>query len=360
MAGEVTLHVFDDDDGVVYYETSGKGDAEESERVDAEAEDLDEGEGADERNRDGASGDDGSAPVLQEEEDDDNDDDDGFADGRGDFVDGLADDESGVNGDDAFEAGGVGLFELGEHGAATFVDVECVGVGELLDTDADGITALEACALEFQAGVVVFCADFSAADVLQQNDSASCGAVLDDDVFELPGIGEAANDANGHLELLFRIGGLLTELPRGDFNVLLGECVGHIEGGKTACGETCGIEPEPHRVLAFAEDDNRADAGNAFERIADIDIDVVRYEGGRERFVRRDEAGGEDKVRVGLGDGDAGVVNDPSQTALYEGDPVLHADRRDIEIVAGVEGDGDARGPVVRTGGAHVPHAPDA
>ena len=87
VAGEVALDVFNDDDSVVYDEACSKGDAEEGERVDAEAEDLDEGEGADERDRDGDGGDDGGAPVLQEEEDDDDDDDDGFADGADDLFD---------------------------------------------------------------------------------------------------------------------------------------------------------------------------------------------------------------------------------------------------------------------------------
>jgi hypothetical protein len=85
--------------------------------------------------------DDGSAPVLQEEEDDDDDDDDRFADGCDDFVDRLADDEGGIDGDDALHAGREVFLEFGEHGTALFVDVEGVRVGELLDTDTDGVAA---------------------------------------------------------------------------------------------------------------------------------------------------------------------------------------------------------------------------
>ena len=77
-------------------------------------------------------------------------------------------------------------------------------------------------------------------------------------------------------------------------------------------------------------------------------------------MVRRDEAGGEDEVRVGLGDGDAGVVDDGGQAALNGGDAVLHVNGGDVEVVAGLEGDGDGRGAVVRAGGAHVAHALDA
>ena len=185
MAGEMALHVFDDDDGVVDDEAGGQRDAEERERVDGEAEDLDEREGADERDGDGDGGNDGGAPVLQEEEDDDDDDDDGFADGGHDFVDGVADDGGGVDGDDALHARREGLLQLGENGAAFFVDVEGVGVRELLDADADSVAAGEAGAVEFEVGVVVFGAQLGAADVFEQDDAAGGSAVLDDDVFEL-------------------------------------------------------------------------------------------------------------------------------------------------------------------------------
>ncbi len=120
--GEVALDVFDDDDGVVDDETGGESDAEEREGVDAEAEDLDEGEGTDERNGDGDGGNDGGAPILQEEEDDEDDDDDGLANGGNDFVDRFADDQGGIDGNDVPEARGIGFFELGQNGAAALVD----------------------------------------------------------------------------------------------------------------------------------------------------------------------------------------------------------------------------------------------
>ena len=121
-----------------------------------------------------------------------------------------------------------------------------------------------------------------------------------------------------------------------------------------------GIEPEAHGVLALAEDDDIADAGDALEGVGDIDVEVVGDEGLRERVVGRDEAGGEDEVGVGLGDGDAGVVDDGGETALGGGDAVLHVDGGDVEVVAGVEGDGDGGGAVVGAGGGHVAHAFDA
>ena len=137
----MALHVFDDDDGVVDDQAGGERDAEERQRVDGEAEDLDEGKGADERDRDGDGGNDGGAPVLQEEEDDDDDDDDRFADRGDDFVDGSPMTVVVSTAMMPFMPGGIGLLQLGEDGAAALVDVERVGVGELLHADADGFAA---------------------------------------------------------------------------------------------------------------------------------------------------------------------------------------------------------------------------
>ena len=74
----------------------------------------------------------------------------------------------------------------------------------------------------------------------------------------------------------------------------------------------------------------------------------------------RIEAGGENKVGIRLGDGDAGVLDFLRQAALRGGDAVLHVHRRDVQVVAGAEGDVDVAGAVVRTGRGDVVHALDA
>ena len=134
------LHVFDDDDGVVDHQAGGQRDAEEGERIDGEAEDLDERKGADQRDRDGDGGDDGGAPVLQEQEDDDDDDDDGFAQRADDFADGIADDRGGVEGDRHTSCPGGKDFDSSARAALRFsIDLERIGVGELLHADTDGV-----------------------------------------------------------------------------------------------------------------------------------------------------------------------------------------------------------------------------
>jgi hypothetical protein len=58
-------------------------------------------------------------------------------------------------------------------------------------------------------------------NILDRNDSIGAGAVLDDDIVELSRVGETAHHADGHLEGLFGIGGLLPELTGSDLYVLL-------------------------------------------------------------------------------------------------------------------------------------------
>src|SRR6202044_650054 len=90
---------------------------------------------------------------------------------------------------------------------------------------------------------------------------------------------QSADDSNGQLELLARVGGLLAELAGSDFDVLLRKGVGDVEGGETTGGKAVGIEPDAHGILALAEDDDGTDARDAFEGIADVDVEVVGDEG---------------------------------------------------------------------------------
>ena len=62
------------------------------------------------------------------------------------------------------------------------------------------------------------------------------------------------------------------------------------------------------------------------------------------------------KLRVGLGDGDAGVVDLGRQPALAAEHAVLHVDGGDVEVVAGIERDGDAGWCRRCAGGLDVAH----
>ena len=164
---DVALDVLDDHDGVVDDEAGGQREAEQGERVDREAEELDEDEGADQRHRDGHGRDDrerqlcrkrkmttmtsriASASVSSTS----------WIDWRTAAV--------GVERDPVLEARREAPGQLGDHLASLFVDVEGVGVGQLDDAEADRVVAVEA-----QHRRVVFAAELGAADVLEQHQRA--------------------------------------------------------------------------------------------------------------------------------------------------------------------------------------------
>ena len=135
--------------------------------------------------------------------------------------------------------------------------------------------------------------------------------------------------------------GRLAELAGGNLDVLLGERVDHVGGGEAASGQAHRIEPDAHGVFALAEDHHVAHAGHALDGVLDVDVEVVGDELVRVAAVAGIEAGAEDEVAVGLGDGDAGGVDRSGQAALHAGHAILHVDGGDVEVVAGVEGGGD-------------------
>ena len=127
LHGDVALHVLDDHDGVVDHQSGGQRDAEQGERVDGEAEELDESEGANERDRYGDRGDDGGSPIQQEQENDGNDDQDRHAQGPQHFADGVADHRGRIEGDGVLQARRKVFRQLGELGLGQSVHAQGVG-----------------------------------------------------------------------------------------------------------------------------------------------------------------------------------------------------------------------------------------
>src|SRR5258708_1295970 len=119
----MALDVFDNDDGVVDHQACSESNAEQGQRVDGEAEQLDEREGADERDRNRDRGDDGGAPVLEENEDYQNDKEDGRAEGRDYVADGFADRVSDIEGNLILHAARKGPGEAPDFDAARRMSV---------------------------------------------------------------------------------------------------------------------------------------------------------------------------------------------------------------------------------------------
>ena len=124
--------------------------------------------------------------------------------------------------------------------------------------------------------------------------------------------------------------------------------------------QTVGIEPDPHRIVAAAEHDDRADALDARERVLDLERGVVGDEQRVARLVGRQHVHDHHQVGRGLGDGDADVAHVSRQARQRGRDAVLHLHLGDIEIGADIERHADREAPVAVGVRRHVEHVLDA
>ena len=112
------------------------------------------------------------------------------------------------------------------------------------------------------------------------------------------GFGQPARRAHADLIRLPGRRGRSADLSGGDLHVLLAQRVDDIAGRQSAAGELVRIEPQAHRELALAEDDDVADARHALELVPDEAIDVVADEQRVVLVVLGVDAGGEHEVPV--------------------------------------------------------------
>ncbi len=149
----------------------------------------------------------------------------------------------------------------------------------------------------------------------------------------------------------------MSDLARGDLNVLLGDGVLNVDGSDAEIRQFVGVEPDAHRIAPLAEQLNVDDAGKAFQLIDDLQVGVVRQRHRIDRPIGRRQIDDEHEVRVLLFDRHAALIDDRRQRRRRLRDAVLHVDRGDVEGIADVERDRDRRGAVVRTRRRHVGHA---
>ena len=173
------LDVLDHHDRVVNHQSSRKGDPEQRQRIDREAEDLDECESANQRYRDSDCRDDGGPPIQQEKENHDDDDQDGFFERGHDLPHRIAHDCCRIKRDDVLDARREGLGQFNQFSFRSLIHLKRVGVGQLLYANSNCfVPAVE------KVRVIALCANLSASDVFELHDPVF--RVLDDDVLEFP------------------------------------------------------------------------------------------------------------------------------------------------------------------------------
>ena len=213
-----------------------------------------------------------------------------------------------------------------------FRDVERVGRGVLLNAQADDSRL----AVESQRRAVVLGAQFDAGDVAETREAA-VGVRAQDDVRELGGVGEL-RDRVDRVGVWLSLGrGRRAQAADADRHVLLLQRVHHVAGIEPLRRQQPRIEPDPHRVLALAEDADTRDAGHAREVVDDVQLRVVAeferavlFAVGRERDAHHERSGV-------FRDGDADLLNAGRERAESALGRVLHVGGGDVEIDAEVE-----------------------
>ena len=169
-------------------------------------------------------------------------------------------------------------------------------------------------------GAVVHRAELDAADVADAGD-ASLFVRLDDDVAELLGRRQSAERLD--VDLVGRVGRdrRRIEHARRDLGVLRTQRAQDLAGADVVRGSLVRIDPDPHRVLALAEQLDIRHARQARDLVADLQH-VVRHVFGAARAIRRIHVHAEQQRLDGLLDLHAlslHFLRQPGQRVLRRG-----------------------------------------
>ncbi len=108
--------------------------------------------------------------------------------------------------------------------------------------------------------------------------------------------------------------------------------------GDAARGELARVEPDAHRIVAGAEQDHRAHAGNAQQLVADVELAVVAQVERVAAVVGAHQVNHHRQVRARLLGRDADLADDVRQPRQRPVDPVLHRGLGDLGVGADLEG----------------------
>ena len=149
----------------------------------------------------------------------------------------------------------------------------------------------------------------------------------------------------------------VADAPCGHVDVLLAQGVHDIAGGQVPPRELAGIQPETHRKLSLAKDDDVSHAGDALQSILHVDIEVVRDEEGVIRAVFGPCGGCGDEAPAAFLNGDADLADLSGQTAERLVHSILHIHRGDVGIAGHLERHDDLADAAVGARGGDVEHA---
>ena len=188
--------------------------------------------------------------------------------------------------------------------------------------------------------------------IFHANESA-VGA-FQDDVVEFGGLDQLSHGADADLKSLPFGSGRLTDLARGDLNVLLLKRADNVGGRKTARGQAGRIQPKPHGILALTENSDIGNTGDALDGVADVDVDIVADEQAAVLIVIGIKGSGENETAEALSNCHAGV-DDFSREQTESGlNAVLHVDRGKIRVARNIKGSRYCTQAIIAAGGGEV------
>ena len=280
------LDGFDDNNGVVDHQSDRKHEPEEREGVDGETEQREDHERADERHRHGAKRDKGCAPALEKDEDDEDDERERFEQREDDLAHAGGDGAGSIQTHGVIHVGREMLRDSRHQRLHAVRGVERVRAGKLVAGE-DG----RRFPIEPPVQAVDLRAELDPRDLFQaQQRAVRIGA--DDDLAELLPARQAAGRADGVGELLAGRRRFAADLSGGIHRVLRAQGVDDVGNRHAELRQLVGLHPEPHRVLARAEDLDVGNAGNARDLVDQIDVRVIGEEDvvvGALRRIERDE-----------------------------------------------------------------------
>ncbi len=311
-------------------------------------EQVEPGEGADQRHGHGDHRDQRRAPALQECEHDQDYEHGGDQQGLDDLVDRFLHETRRVERDEIADTLRKGFHQLVHRRTRAGGDVERIGARLQEHGDAD-----RGLAVERRERVVAQCTELDPGDVLEAQRAAGA-ARAQDDVAELLRLDHppACRD-RVHQRLIIRRR-LLADLAGGVLVVLDPDRVGDVGGGDAERRHLVGPQPDAHRVVAGAEDGGVGDAGNALEVVEDVDRGVVRQEQRVVARIVRAQRDDEQDVRRALLRDDAVAADVVGKARQRKGDAVVDVDHRLVDVGADLEGGGDRQRAVGRRAGAEV------
>ena len=185
-------------------------------------------------------------------------------------------------------------------------------------------------------------------------------AGLDDHLREFGRVAEPAGDVERVLERLAAWRGGRADLSRRDLRALLPQRLDHVLRHQPARLHFVGVEPNAHRILAGAEHDDVAHAGQAGDFVLELDGRVIgEIEAVVARVGRRQRDDLQDRRRILLHD-DALRLHRLRQRGQRSRYPVLYQDLRNVEVGADLERHRQRVAAIGAAVGLHVDHAFDA